>query len=309
MNWYKKIGRGFLTVVLGFLIVIAIVMVVFVTDTRATFMSAGWVERQADEVGLYTTLRDEFIDSIDENLTDNLGQAEIEKVRQAVDTAVTDGWVKENFEGNMDSIYAFLKSESDNLSFSLSLPQSLKDSIKDSFAVIFTADPPQDLTPGEVADGIDAVNQQVDNLPDGIALQVQNVQELQPARDVVKIYDYAFYMLIALLFFLAALLIFLHSTLKDAVRIIGVCSLIGGAIAWTGAFVINRMASDIVGEGGDLPDYLTEEMLVTVIKNSTSPANIFSIVLMLVAAALIVASFFIKRKDEGAAQLQPADNK
>ncbi|MFC1924178.1 hypothetical protein ACFLXA_02295 [Chloroflexota bacterium] len=308
MKWSKKIGRGFLTVVLGFLIVMAIVMVVFVTDTRATFMSAGWLEGEVDEIGLYTTLRDEFIDSIDENLTDNLGQAEIQKVRQAVDTAVTDDWVKENFESNIDGIYAFLKSESDNLSFSLTLPQGLKDSIKDSFTVIFTADPPQGLSPGEVADGIDAVNQQVDNLPDGIALQVQNTQELQPARDVVKIYDYAFYMLIALLFFLVVMLVFLHSTLKDAVRIIGVCSLIGGAIAWTGAFVLNRMAPDII-DGGDLPDYLTEEMLVTVVRNSTSPANIFSIVLMSVAAVLIVASFFIKRKDEGAPQLQPADNK
>jgi len=214
MKSSKKIGRGFFTVVLGFLIVIAIVMVVFVTDTRATFMSSGWVESEAEEVGLYTTLRDEFIDSIDENLTDNLGQAEIQKVRQAVDTAVTDDWVKENFEGNMDNIYAFLKSESDNLSFSLTLPQSLKDSIKDSFSVIFTADPPQGLSPVEVADGIDAVNQQVDNLPDGIALQVQNTQELQPARDIIKIYDYVFYMLIAVLFFLAVLLVFLHSTLS-----------------------------------------------------------------------------------------------
>jgi len=68
------------------------------------------------------------------------------------------------------------------------------------------------------------------------------------------------------------------------------------------------MASNIV-DGGDLPDYLTEEMLVTVIKNSTSPANIFSIVLMSVAAVLIVASFLIKRKDEATVQVQPADNK
>lgn len=304
MTCFKKLGRGFFTIILGFLLVITIVMVVYMTDTRATIMNAHWVESEMDKAGFYTTIRHELTDSIKDSLTENLGEAEVEKVYEAVDTAVTDDWVKDNFEKNMDLVYAYLKSENDDLSFSLTLPQDLKESIKDSVSVIYTANPPEGLSPDQVAAGIDAVSEQVDNLPDEIALQVQNLQALQPARDAIKIYNYVFYVLIAMAFFLAVLLIFLHFTVKDAVRILSVCSLIGGAISWAGVFVLNRMAPSIIDES-DLPDYVTEDMIVTVIRDFTAPANIFSIVLMVVAVVLIVASFFIKRKDEAYRNYNP----
>ncbi len=297
MNWFIKIGRGFSTIILGFLLVITIVMVVFVTDTRATIMNSGWVENEMDKGGFYTAIRSEFIDSINESFTDDLGEADVQNIRDAVDTAVTDDWIKDNFEKNMDLIYAYLKSESDDLSFSLTLTQDLKDSIKESVEIVFEDNPPEGLMPDEVTIGIDAIKQRVDYLPDEIMLRIQNTQELQPARDVIKIYDYVFYILIALAFFLAVLLIFLHFTIKDAARILGVCSLIGGAISLTGVLVLKSMAPSIVGEG-DLPDYITEDMIVMVIRDSVAPANIFSIVLIVVAVLLIVASFFIKRKDQ-----------
>ena len=298
MKWLKKIGRGFSTLMLGLFLVVTIVMVVYVADTRATAMNAHWVESEMNQGGFYAAIRHELADRLKDSLTGNLGQTEVQKVRDAVDVAVTDDWVKANFESNTGIGYAYLKSQSDNLNFSLTLPQGLKDSIKDAITAVFTANPPQGLSPDQVRAGIEAVKQQVDNLPGEITLQVQNVQALQPARDAVKIYNYAFYILIAFAVFLAVLLIFLHFTVKDAARIMGFCSLIGGAISWGAAFALNRMAPGIVDKWS-LPDYITKDMVVKVIRDFTSPANIYSIVLMAVAVVLIVASFFIiKRKAE-----------
>jgi hypothetical protein len=297
MNWLVKIGRWSSTIILGFLLVMTIVMVVFVTDTRATIMNADWVESEMDKGGFYTAIRSEFIDSINDSFTGDLGEAEVQNIRDAVDTAVTEDWIKANFEENMDLIYAYLKSESDNPSFSLTLPQNLKDSIKDNIEIVFGENPPEGLSPYLVEAGIDAIKQQVDYLPGEITLHILNMEELQPARDVIKICDYVFYILIALAFFLAVLLVFLHFTIKDAARILGVYSLIGGAISLTGVLVLKSIAPRIVGEG-DLSGYITEDMIVMVIRDSMAPAYIFSIVLLVVAVLLIVASFFIKRKDE-----------
>ncbi len=297
MEWLKKIGRGSFTIILGSLLVMTIIMVVFVTDTRATIMNADWVESEMDKAGFYTEIRNEFTDSIKDSLTDNMGEEEVQNIHDAVDKAVTDDWIKDNFESNMDMIYAYLKSESDDLSFSLSLPQDLKDSIKDSVETIYEANPPEGLIEPEVTAGINAIKQRVDYLPNEITLRMQNTQELQPARDVVKIYDYVFYILIALIFFLAVLLIFLHFTIKDAARVLGVCSLISGTICLTGVLVLNRIAQSFIDEE-DLPDFVTKDMVVEVIRDFTAPANIFSIVLIVLAVVAIVASFFIKRKDE-----------
>jgi len=305
MNWLKKTGRASATIILGFLLVITIVMVVFVTDTRATVMDAGWVKSEMDKEGFYTAIRNEFIDNIDESFTD-LGEEEVQNIHNAVDIAVTDDWVKDNFEKNIGLIYAYLKSESDNPSFSLTLTQNLKDSIKDSVELIFEDNPPEGLSPAQVTAGIDAVKQRVDYLPDEITLHLLNVEDLQPVRDGIKIYNYVFYILIALICFLAVLLIILHFTIKDAARAIGVCSLVGGAISLTGVLVLKSMAPSIVGEE-DLSDYITEDMIVNVIRDSTVPAIIFSIVLIVVAVLLIVASFFIKRKGESS-QLQPVSD-
>lgn len=288
---------------LGYLLVMTIVTVVFMSGTRATIMNTGWVESEMDKVGFYTAIKNEFIDSIDDSFADNLAEAEVENTRIVVDEAVTEEWIEENFEENIDLIYAYLKSESDDLSLSLTLTQDLKDGMKENVEIVFEDNPPVGLTPDEVTAGIDAVKQQLDNLPDEIALQMQNVQELQPARDVIRIYNYIFYILIALAFLLAVSLIFFHFTINDAARVLGIVTLIGGAVSLIDILVIRSLAPRIIGEGG-LSDHITADMMVQVMRDSTTPAYIFSIVLIVVAVLLIVASFFIRRKNE-AAQLEP----
>ncbi len=298
MKWRKKIGRGFSTLILGLLLVVTIIMVVYVADTRATAMNADWVKSELDQGGFYPAIRQELADRLKDSLTSNLGQAEAQRVSDAVDAAVTNDWAKANFESNVDIAYAYLNSQSDNLNLSVTLPHTLKQGMKVAIAATFTAQS-TGLTQAQVDAGLAAVNDQVDNLPNEIALQVQNAQALQPARDAVKIYNYTFYILIAFAVFLAVLLIFLHFTVKDAIRVLGFCSLIGGAISWGAAFALNKVAPSIVDKW-NLPTYITKDMVLKVIRDFSSPANIYSIVLMAVGVVLIVVSFFIKRKAEKA---------
>jgi uncharacterized membrane protein YwaF len=135
---------------------------------------------------------------------------------------------------------------------------------------------------------------------------VENAQVLQPVRDAVKIYDYTFYILIAFAVLLAMLLILLHFTVKDAIRVLGFYFLVGGAICWGAVFALNKMAPRLV-EDRDLGSYITSDMVIKVIRDFVSPANMYSIALMAVAIVLIVASFFIKRKAKTQA-LQQSEN-
>jgi hypothetical protein len=294
MKWLKKIGRGFSTLLLGFLLIMIIIMVVFLADARATIMNADWVKDEMDKGGFYPAIRQELADELKDSLTGDLDQEEAQRISDAVDAAITDEWAKANFESNADVAYAFFKSESDDLGLSITLPDTLKERIKDVIADIFTEES-TDLTPSQINAGLAAVNKQVDNLPDELALQVENAEVLQPVRDAVKIYDYAFYILIAFAVLLAILLILLHFTVKDAIRVLGFFLLIGSAICWGAAFALNKMAPSLVDEG-DFSTNITKDMVIKVIRDSVSPANLYSIAIMVVAAVLIVASFFIKRK-------------
>lgn len=294
MKWLKKIGRFLSTFILGFLLVITIIMTIYVADVRATAMNSDWVKSEMDNGGFYPAVRSELSSNLKESLTEDMDADIGEKISNTIDATVTDEWAKANFEDNADIAYAYLKSESDNLGLSVSLPPSLKQGLKDAIADYFTAKT-TGLTQAQIDKGLAAVYKQVDNLPSSISIQIENPSVLQPVRDGIKLYNYTYYILIALLILLSMLLILLHFKLKDAMRVIGFNFLIGGAISLAAAIAVGKFAPDIVGDA-DLGNYITKDMVVQVIKDLVSPANAYAIAFIVVAIVLIIASFFVGRK-------------
>jgi hypothetical protein len=291
-----KILRIIFTPLLVFSVVASLFLIVYVADFRATVMDPAFVEKELME-NVYPTveqeLKQELGDLISEGLTGQVEAEEAQIVSDAMKASITDEWAKTTAHNIISGFYDHLNSESSTLNLAIPLSAEFKAGLKEALEVYFTAEA-TGLNQEQVNAGLEAINQQVDNLPSELTLTVENL-DLSPLQNTVVIFNYLFPILIALAVLLAVLLILLHFELKDATRVLGFCLLIGGVIILVAALVAISLLNNRV-DTVDWPlSSINSDMVMTLIRDFLHPASIYSILLMAIGVVLIVFSFLLGR--------------
>lgn len=289
-----KVIRILFTPPLAFFLVLNLFLIVYVADLKATIMTPAFVEKELVE-NFYPAIREELGDRISEELTNQLGEEEAQRVSNAIKDAITHEWAEITTHNIITGVYDYLNSpESSTLNLVIPLSAEFKSGLKNAIGEYFTS-AATGLSEEQVNVGLRAINQQVDNLPDEFTLTIENLDP-SPVQHAIAIFNHFFAILIALAVLLAVLLILLHFKLKSATRVLGFCSFISGAISLAVALVVTQLLPGVIDRGADLPSSIDFDMVTSLIRDLLHPAVIYSIILLVLGVALIVFSFLWREK-------------
>ena len=289
-----KTLRIIFTPPLAFSLIVLLFLIVYVADLRATAMDPDFVEKELIETvypAVEPELKEELGDLISEGLTEQMGEEEAQIVADSIKDSITDEWVENTTHNFVSGVYDYLNSDSSTLNLTVPLSAEFKDGLKESLGAYFTAEA-TGLSQEEVDAELEALNQQVDDLPGELTLTFENLN-LSVLQNGVAIFGHLFAILIALAVLLAVLLLLLHFKVKDAARVIGFCLFIGGAVSYV-VFIVTIRILDGRADSIDTTDWslsIDWDMVMTLVRDFLHPASIYSIVLMAVGVALIVFSF------------------
>lgn len=282
-----KLLRTLFTPLLVYSLVMGLFLTVYVADLKATAMNPTFMERELRE-NAYPAVEQELVDRISQGLTGYLGEEVAQRTSDALKASITDEWAETTTHNIATGFYDYLDSESSTLNLAIPLSAEFKEGLKEAAEDYFTTQA-TGLDQEQVNAGLEAISQQVENLPSELTLTIENL-DLSPLQNAVAIFNHLFIILIALVVLLAVLLILLHSKLKDATRVLGFCFLISGVISYVVALVAIRLLNGMV-DRIDLPASMNLDMVMTLIRDFLHPASIYSIILLAIGVALIVFSF------------------
>jgi hypothetical protein len=297
MSVVKKIIIGLLTLVLSSMLIMNLVLVVYLTTVKGTLMNPAFLERELERIDAYSLGKEKLAEERD-RFVGELG-AEGERVYQIIEASLTDEWLKEQVHEMLGSLFSYLNYKTDTLKFQVStaaLKENMKTELKET---ILTSPPPglQELSLQELERYLESAYQGIDNLPGELGIEIENLQALNPLRDIIK----AFYLITSLLLLTAVisalLLVLLHFSVKGACRALGIPLATAGVFSYVIAVVGLNISSSQIGNL-DLPSPLTPEMLTQIVEDFFAPASRYAIILSIAGLALIAFSFFWKGRPE-----------
>jgi hypothetical protein len=291
MHILKGIALGFT----GFLLFAALPVLVVVFTLNHTLLDPQFVNREIQKLDLPAVIQ--------ETLTNRTSAQERTFIR-GIDQTITQikPWLDRQIQLVVDAGYAYLLGQTPALAISIPTAE-IEQTLLDSLTAGYLQNPPREytsLSPAQRTQYLaDLQNQFSRSFPATVEINAgtlgdEGLLALQKARDVAKFVRQTYWVTIGFVVFFILLIILILRGLKDILRLFGLIGLIAGAILTAAFFITQAVAPGLI-DYGDLPAQI-ETWIPQVIHDVLSPGEIFSLVILIVGAALFAASFFIKTR-------------
>ncbi len=217
--------------------------------------------------------------------------------------------LKEELRTGVYRSYDYLLGKSNTLNIAVSL-DPFKQSFRDALWTSFKQNPPSQINgvpfssipPATVQQYFDEqFNQFVAQIPSSLEmvndrqLDAQTVAVIRDFQHYVTYYEIGWRLLIPLIFIFIAAIIFIENDLRNSLRNLGINLLVYGVFGFVSDILINRFVYPSFAIPG-IPDALNVWVL-QLVDDLAWPLTVFSIVVAVSGAALVVASLFVKKTE------------
>lgn len=257
-------------------------------------------------------------DLIEDFITEQVGEEVPEEMAYLVDyvdvaIAELKPWLKEQAYGVIQPAYDYVMGKSE--SFEMVIPiEQLIEQLRNPLWEIFRESPPPELAGqsepelalyfnniyNDIAEQIPSTLELSGDLlldpelPAQVAEALSEAEEsLSQAREYVGNFQVGFTILIIVIMLLVGGIILINREVRSISRILGITFLSYGMLKLIGIFIARNIAQSRI-PWDDMPATL-QTWLTQLINSLTTPVQIFSIILIVVGAALLGVSFIYKR--------------
>jgi hypothetical protein len=289
MHILKGIALGFT----GFLLFAALPFLVVAFTFNHTLLNPQFVNREIQKLD---------IPSLVQEILAQQTSAQAQTFIRGIDQTITriKPWLDKQIQLVVDAGYDYVLGQTPALAISIQTAE-IKQTLLDSLTASYLQNPPREytsLSPSQRTQYLADLQKQFSNsFPAAVEINAgtlgpEGMQALQKARDVAGYVHTTYWVTIGLMVFFILLIILILRDLKSILRVFGLICLIAGVILTAAFFITRAIAPGLIDYGG-LPSQI-ETWIPQVIHDVLSPGGIFSLAILIVGAALLAASFFIK---------------
>jgi hypothetical protein len=292
MKILKGIASGFA----GFFLFTCILFLGLFVTLNSTILHPDFAIKEVERLDITEIAR--------QTIKDQLSPEDSTRYSTAIDDILTQEkpWINEQIKLSINKTYDYFWGVSDQLKFEFELTE-VRQNITNNITQVIIANPPQDylnLSPQEQSRYVADINKQImDAIPSKYELVVNqelvgsdSMKVIQQVRDGIKSYEIAFWILIGLIIVLLALIALIQRKIRDIARTIGIILIIDGVICGI-IYVILRYLVPAYTATTEIPTIL-HNWLPGLIEDLSAPFGIFSFVVFISGAAILVVSFLFK---------------
>ncbi len=292
--------KGLIISFLSLLLFISLSLFGLVFMCNQTLLNASFVTSQIEKLDV-ASLTEEFISSelpFEHKYEELVSQALKETV------AELDPWLKDEAGKVINRSYAYLLGKSHTLKFSVPL-EEFKAALKDNLWEVIQENPPPELKAipqAWVERYFDQYYKELTkDVPQSFDFDLNSIEpevreELEQAREIIGYVKIAFWALIGLILLLVLGIYFLSGSPSTSSRNLGTTFLLYGIFEF--AFVLLAKSYLLPKLHLGLPSPTLDSFMLGLMGDMLSPLQIFSLGVGVVGLALIIASFFLRGKEE-----------
>lgn len=299
MKFLKKVFMF----LISFLLLISLMFLISGFGIRTTLLNQKFVEKEFKKLNINLRFKEGILEGFKEKASAeiNIGTSAI-KIDPSIifNTVFTDEWMDRQVHLLLNDLYAYIKGETNQVKLVISLTE-----VKDKFLAVleekkFELLPPEFKDkPVETDKVISEIKTEIlSEFPSEINLLAENPDFLKPIDKVREYVTYFNVTLWSLAGLSLVLILLAFLVLKDTVswlKFSGVAFFKAGAISLVVGFFASNYAIREINKAQMPPEFITKEILSSVLNDFLFPFHIYSIVFVSIGILLLVGACVAKR--------------
>ncbi|RLG10480.1 hypothetical protein DRN73_07685 [Candidatus Pacearchaeota archaeon] len=299
-NKKKKIFRGILLAIFSFFLIFCLNLTIYSFTIKSKVLNSEFIINELKEANFYSKIHEQILSSF-------YMKAPIQNQRfsKVFDNALTEEWIEEQINSLINNFFAYLNSETDELSLKISTVEfknNVEKTIRKEIAVFVP--PPIVNDEEQISIFISEVRAELNKkIPDEINIVefieqkggINFREDMAKLRKGISYLNLLFYLSIILIIILISLISILTKEVKLILRRIGASFFVSGSSLYLGNFLTLSMVSSKFSEE-NLPNFISKEFLMKILNDILEPINFYGIIFMIIGIVLIIGSFLMTKK-------------